>query len=223
MSFIYIISTILVLVFLIVMLIGLVKPSLFNTKQGNTTERKTILIGSTVGIFISLTTALMTQEEGSALEKSSIEYTQENLVPKIDKISETESTLNEESLTRAEAQETPSQSVETEVVIPVMSISQENAISSAKQYLSFASFSRTGLIRQLSSDAGDGYNLEDAQFAVDYLDVNWKDQARKSAVNYLEITAFSCQGLIEQLSSDAGEGFTLEQAKYGAESTGICG
>jgi len=34
---------------------------------------------------------------------------------------------------------------------------QNNAVRSAKQYLSMQGFSRGGLIRQLSSDAGSGY------------------------------------------------------------------
>jgi hypothetical protein len=37
---------------------------------------------------------------------------------------------------------------------------QNNAVRSAKQYLSMQGFSRNGLIRQLSSEAGDGYTVE---------------------------------------------------------------
>ena len=46
---------------------------------------------------------------------------------------------------------------------------QKNAVRSAKQYLSFKGFSRSGLIQQLSSDYGDGYNVDDATVAVDSL------------------------------------------------------
>jgi hypothetical protein len=83
-------------------------------------------------------------------------------------------------------------------------------------------FSRAGLIEQLSSDAGEGYSVEDATAAVDSLDVDWNENAAKSARKYLEMTGFSCQGLIEQLSSSAGEDYTLEQARFGAREAGAC-
>ncbi|WP_200881921.1 Ltp family lipoprotein [Nitrincola sp. A-D6] len=37
---------------------------------------------------------------------------------------------------------------------------QKNAVRSAEQYLSFQGFSRSGLIKQLSSDFGDGYSRQ---------------------------------------------------------------
>lgn len=100
--------------------------------------------------------------------------------------------------------------------------SQSNAVRSAEQYLSISGFSRDGLIRQLSSDAGDGYEVDDATVAVDSLNVNWNEQATRSAKQYLEISGFSCNGLIEQLSSDAGDKYTVSQATYGAQQAGAC-
>jgi len=49
---------------------------------------------------------------------------------------------------------------------------QKNAVRSAKQYLRMTGFSRDGLIEQLSSSAGDGYNVSDATVAVDSLNVD---------------------------------------------------
>lgn len=99
---------------------------------------------------------------------------------------------------------------------------QNNAVRTAKQYLSMAGFSRDGLIDQLSSDAGDGYNISDATVAVDSLNIDWNQQAVKSAKEYLSMTGFSCKGLIEQLSSSAGSKYTVEQATYGAKQAGGC-
>jgi len=98
-----------------------------------------------------------------------------------------------------------------------------NAIRSAKQYLSFSGFSRQGLIQQLTSDAGDGYEIGDATYAVDSLNVDWNSQAVRSAKQYLSFSGFSCDGLIEQLSSEAGDKYTLSQATYGAQQAGACG
>ncbi len=99
---------------------------------------------------------------------------------------------------------------------------QNNAVRAAKNYLSFSGFSRDGLINQLSSDAGDGYNVTDATIAVDSLNINWNKQAVRSAKNYLSFSGFSCKGLINQLSSSAGDKYTNSQANYGARQTSAC-
>lgn len=99
---------------------------------------------------------------------------------------------------------------------------QKNAVRSAENYLSFAGFSRDGLIEQLSSPYGDGYDLADATAAVNSLAVDWNAEAVEAAQQYLEISGFSCSGLIEQLSSDYGNKFTKNQATYAAEQAGAC-
>jgi hypothetical protein len=99
---------------------------------------------------------------------------------------------------------------------------QKNAVRSAMQYLRIAGFSRSGLIQQLSSSAGEGYEVTDATIAIDSLGVDWNEQAVRSAKQYLHIQGFSCRGLIQQLSSDAGEGYTVNQATYGAKQAGAC-
>lgn len=99
---------------------------------------------------------------------------------------------------------------------------QNNAVRSAKQYLHFQGFSRQGLIRQLSSDAGSGYKETDAAAAVDSLNINWNEQAVRSAKQYLSFQGFSCKGLIRQLSSSVGSGYTESEAAYGAKQAGAC-
>lgn len=99
---------------------------------------------------------------------------------------------------------------------------QNNAVRSAKQYLSMTGFSRNGLIQQLSSDAGDGYKISDATVAVDSVNIDWNQEAVKSAKQYLSMMGFSCKGLIQQLSSSAGDKYTVDQATYGAKQAGGC-
>jgi len=91
---------------------------------------------------------------------------------------------------------------------------QRNAVRKAESYLSFMSFSRTGLIDQLEFE---GFSTSDSTFAVDYLDINWNRQAAEKAASYLEFMAFSRQGLIDQLLF---EGFTQSQAEYGVSQNG---
>jgi Host cell surface-exposed lipoprotein len=81
--------------------------------------------------------------------------------------------------------------------------------------------SRKGLIRQLSSDDGEGYTLAAATYAVNSMHIDFNEQAYKSAKSYLEMSGFSRDGLIQQLESDAGEGFTHSQAVYGDTKVGL--
>ena len=99
---------------------------------------------------------------------------------------------------------------------------QNNAVRSAKQYLSMTGFSRNGLIHQLSSDAGEGFDVSDATIAVDSMNIDWNQQAVRSAKLYLNMMGFSCKGLIKQLSSSAGEKYTVDQATYGAKHADGC-
>lgn len=99
---------------------------------------------------------------------------------------------------------------------------QKNAVRAAQSYLSISAFSRDGLIEQLSSQAGNGFNISDATKAVDSLNVDWNQEAVKSAKQYLQMMGFSCSGLIQQLSSRAGSKFTEKQASFGAQRSGAC-
>jgi flagellar biosynthesis GTPase FlhF len=101
-------------------------------------------------------------------------------------------------------------------------LSQQNALKSAEQYLETSAFSEAGLIEQLSSEAGSKYPHADAVWAVEHLEVNWDEQAVKAAKQYLSTSSFSCQGLIEQLDSEAGSKFTVAQAEYAANKVGLC-
>jgi hypothetical protein len=104
---------------------------------------------------------------------------------------------------------------------PSYTTAQNNAIDSAKSYLSMGTgFSRAGLIGQLSSKAGEGYKRRDAVFAVNHIKVNWNKQAVMSAKLYMEMGSMSRDGLIQQLTSKAGEQYTRAQAQYAAKQVG---
>lgn len=94
------------------------------------------------------------------------------------------------------------------------SLEEKNAIQSAKNYLSFMAFSRSGLIGQLEFE---GYSNKTAVAAVDSLSVNWNEQAKKSAETYLSIMPLSRKELIAQLIY---EGFSESQAQYAAKAVG---
>lgn len=91
---------------------------------------------------------------------------------------------------------------------------QKNALAKAASYLSFTSFSYSGLVDQLKFE---GFSDEDSVFAADHCGADWNEQAALKAQSYLEFMSFSRQGLIDQLLF---EGFTYEQAEYGVSAVG---
>jgi hypothetical protein len=98
---------------------------------------------------------------------------------------------------------------------PKFSISQQNAIKQAENYIESMPFSEKGLINQLVFE---GYSQEDATFAVKNIQVDWRYQAVRHAKQYLESMPFSKSGLIEQLIF---EGHSKENATYAATQVGL--
>lgn len=191
--------------FFILLIIGLIKPSIVKLK----TRGKVFLIFFSAMIFSGLLFNITMSDEQKQKSVSVVENKEvEQVTP-----------VKTEQVTEVIEAIEPKQEAEVE---QSFTSPQLNAIRSAKQYLSFSSFSRNGLIGQLSSSAGDGYDKADATIAVDSLSVDWDEQAALSAKRYLEMTGFSCKGLIDQLSSSAGDKFTKSQATYGAQQAGAC-
>lgn len=93
-------------------------------------------------------------------------------------------------------------------------VSQKNAVRSAKDYIAYTAFSKKGLVKQLEFG---GFDNEDATYGAENCGADWMAQAIGSAKDYLEYTAFSKKGLVDQLSF--GD-FTDEEAAYGAENCG---
>jgi hypothetical protein len=95
-------------------------------------------------------------------------------------------------------------------------VAQKNAIESAQSYLDLSGMSRSGVIQQLTSKAGEGYKMADAVFAVKHMKVDWNKEAVESAEAYVDLSGTSRVGLIKQLTAKAGERFTPKQATYAA-------
>jgi hypothetical protein len=97
---------------------------------------------------------------------------------------------------------------------PAYTLAQQNAISSAQDYLSFTGFSRTGLIDQLEFE---GFSTEEATFGVDNAGADWNAEAAEKATQYLEFSSFSRQGLYDQM---AFEGFLPAEIEFGLAAVG---
>ena len=89
-----------------------------------------------------------------------------------------------------------------------LTIGQKNALKEAQQYIDIMAFSKPGLIDQLEYE---GYEMEDIEFAVENIDVDWNEECAEDADSYLDTMSFSKEGLIHQLEY---ERYTDEQIAY---------
>ncbi len=82
-------------------------------------------------------------------------------------------------------------------------------------------FSEQGLLKQLTSSAGNGFTEAQAEYAISNLHPDWNAQAVDAAKGYMQIGGFSRASLIQQLTSSYGSGFTEAQAEYAASQVGL--
>ena len=120
---------------------------------------------------------------------------------------------------KEEAQESVIQEEEApEAAIPeedeVVPFEYEQALKSAQNYVDTLHFSRQGLKQQLTSEYGSGFSEEAAEYALEHVDVDYKEEAVEAAESYLDAMSFSRQELKQQLISEYGSGFTEEEAEY---------
>ena len=97
------------------------------------------------------------------------------------------------------------------------------ALTAAKAYLADGQgFSQAGLIKQLTSSAGNQFTKAQAVYAVAHSGADWNAQALIAAKGYLsDGQGFSRASLIGQLSSPYGNEFTKTQAEYAANKVGL--
>lgn len=132
-----------------------------------------------------------------------------------DKNNMAEDTKTQPVQTKAETATRKSEESETtQPPDDIFTLSQKNAISSAKSYIKTMAFSYDGLIDQLEYEQ---YSHEDAIVGADNCGADWSEEALESAKSYIKTMAYSYSGLIEQLEY---EKFTSEQATYGADNCG---
>lgn len=94
---------------------------------------------------------------------------------------------------------------------------QQAALNSAKTYADTMHMSKDGIFDQLTADAGDQFSEEEAQYAVDHLKVDYKENALKAAESYQDDQSMSKDGIYDQLTSGYGDKFTEEQAQYAVD------
>ena len=77
--------------------------------------------------------------------------------------------------------------------------------------------SKQGIYDQLTSEYGEKFNKEDAQFAIDHLDANYEKNALEKAKSYAKDMHMSDDAIYDILVSEYGEKFTDSEAKYAVD------
>jgi len=92
---------------------------------------------------------------------------------------------------------------------------QKNALKKAIMYATRMHMSKAKLYTQLTSEYGEKFPPEDAQWAIEHLsDINWKANALEKAKQYQSQQAMSAESIREQLLSEYGEEFEPEEVEY---------
>lgn len=74
--------------------------------------------------------------------------------------------------------------------------------------------SKAGVYQQLISEYGENFPEDAAQYAIDNLECDFKENALKKAKSYQDKMGMSTNGIYDQLTSEYGENFTPEEAQY---------
>ena len=98
-----------------------------------------------------------------------------------------------------------------EVSIPV---EYKSALIKAKSYSDLMHMSKLGIYDQLTSEYGEKFSQEAAQYAIDNVEADWNANALKKAKSYQDTMAMSPSAIYDQLTSEYGEKFTAEEAQY---------
>ena len=77
--------------------------------------------------------------------------------------------------------------------------------------------SKAAVYNQLTSELGGQFSAEAAQYAVDNVEADWKENALKKAKSYQETMSMSPSAIYDQLVSEYGEQFTAEEAQYAVD------
>ncbi|GCF92982.1 hypothetical protein NRIC_08730 [Enterococcus florum] len=92
-----------------------------------------------------------------------------------------------------------------------------SALKKAESYAKTMKMSKQGVYDQLTSEYGEQFSAEAAQYAIENLSIDWNKNALASAESYAKTMKMSKAGIYEQLISEHGEQFTPEEAQYAIE------
>ncbi|WP_344331528.1 Ltp family lipoprotein, partial [Brevibacterium marinum] len=94
--------------------------------------------------------------------------------------------------------------VEEEPSVPA---EYSSALTKAQSYSDMMHMSKAGLYDQLTSEYGEQFSAEAAQYGIDNVDADWNQNALEKARSYQDTMAMSPDAIHDQLTSEYGEQF----------------
>lgn len=91
---------------------------------------------------------------------------------------------------------------------------QKNALKKAELYAEKMNMSKQGVYEQLTSEYGEKFSAEEAQYAIEHIKIDWNRNALEKAKSYQTEMSMSKSAIYDQLISEYGEKFTQEEAQY---------
>lgn len=90
----------------------------------------------------------------------------------------------------------------------------KSALKKAISYSDSMNMSKRAIYEQLTSEYGEKFSEDAAQYAIDNMVEDWKGNALKKAQSYQKEMSMSPAAIYDQLISEYGERFTEEEAQY---------
>ncbi|WP_224759795.1 Ltp family lipoprotein [Staphylococcus schweitzeri] len=91
---------------------------------------------------------------------------------------------------------------------------QKAALKKAEFYSEYLHSSKKDIYHQLTSEYGNKFSEEDAQYAIDHLKADYNKNALESAKTYAKSLNMSTREIYDQLISEYGGRFTPSEAQY---------
>lgn len=110
-----------------------------------------------------------------------------------------------------EPAEEPVEQVPAEPEIPA---EYSSALVKAQSYAELMHMSKAGIYDQLTSQYGEKFSPEAAQYAIENMTADWNANALAKAKLYQDTMAMSPDAIHDQLTSEYGEKFTPAEADY---------
>lgn len=123
-------------------------------------------------------------------------------------------TTTTDSGTSGTVQEVSDKETTKEVATESVPTEYKSALKKAEVYAGTMDMSKAKIYDQLTSEYGEKFPAEAAQYAIDNIEADWKENALKKAKTYQESMSMSTSKIYDQLTSDYGEKFTAEEAQY---------
>lgn len=97
----------------------------------------------------------------------------------------------------------------------------KSALKKAQSYSSIMHMSKAGIYEQLTSEYGEQFTAEAAQYAIDNMEADWNANALEKAKSYSDTLYMSKLGIYDQLISEYGDRFTPDEAQYAVDNADI--